>query len=314
MYLDFAPMEGITGSAFRRLHYGYFGGVDRYFTPFFSPTKEHLFTARDQREFFPENNRDVPVIPQILTKVPEDFLWAAGELRAMGYGEVNLNLGCPSGTVTAKGKGCGMLAHLDVLKYFLDRIFEHAPCPISVKTRLGMEDPAEFEPILEIYNQYPMTELIIHPRVRKDLYRHPVRTAAFEAALERSKNPVSFNGGIVTTADLAACREKYPTVKAIMVGQALISNPFLACGKKPEKETLRTFCDELLDTYTAQFGSRTNAMKRMKELWFYLIRLFADSDRHGKHILKAKTAEEYDLAVQAVFCDLPLLEESAGGW
>ena len=314
MYLDFAPMEGITGSAFRRLHHGYFGGVDRYFTPFFSPTKEHLFTARDQREFFPENNRDVPVIPQILTKVPEDFLWAAGELRAMGYGEVNLNLGCPSGTVTAKGKGCGMLAHLDVLKYFLDRIFEHAPCPISVKTRLGMEDPAEFEPILEIYNQYPMTELIIHPRVRKDLYRHPVRTAAFEAALERSKNPVSFNGGIVTTADLAACREKYPTVKAIMVGQALISNPFLACGKKPEKETLRTFCDELLDTYTAQFGSRTNAMKRMKELWFYLIRLFDQSDRHGKHILKARTAEEYALAVQAVFCDLPLLEESAGGW
>ena len=62
-----------------------------------------MLTERVRRDILPEYNRDTPVLPQILTKSVPDFLWAAGELAAMGYEEVNLNLGCPSGTVTAKG-------------------------------------------------------------------------------------------------------------------------------------------------------------------------------------------------------------------
>ena len=318
MYLDFAPLEGITGAAFRRLHQQYFGGVDRYYTPFLSPTKEHRFTPREQREFYPEHNQGVSVVPQILTKVSEDFLWAAEELHAMGYGEVNLNVGCPSGTVTAKGKGAGMLADLQALERFLDAVYETSPCPISIKTRLGLEDPEEFGPVLELYNRYPISELIIHPRVRKDLYRHPVRPEAFERALANSKNPVSYNGSIVTPEDYRACTDQYPGIKSVMIGQGLISDPFLAgrirSGAKSSREVLKAFHDELLQTYAVQFDSRINAAKRMKDLWFYLIRLFADSERHGKKILKARNAEEYELAVAAVFRELPLLERSAGGW
>ena len=318
MYLDFAPMEGITGSLFRRLHSSYFPGVDRYYTPFLSPTAEHRFTAREQREFYPEYNQGIHVIPQILTKVPEDFLWAAAELHAMGYDTVNLNLGCPSGTVTAKGKGSGMLADLQVLDRFLEKIFAKAPCPVSVKTRLGLEDPEEFGPILEIYNRYPMAELTVHPRVRRDLYRHPVRTEYFEKAVSASRNPVSYNGSIVTTADYAQCTERFPQVTAVMIGQGLVSDPFLAGrirqGSVSNRTVLQDFTSHLLEGYAEQFGSRLNAVKRMKELWFYLIRLFRDSERHGKKILKARTAEEYEQAVAAVFRDLPLQEQSSGGW
>ena len=318
MFLDFAPMEGITGAVFRRLHHAYFPGVDRYYTPFLSPTKDRRFTPREQREIFPEFNQGLAVIPQILTKVPEDFLWMAGELHAMGYGEVDLNLGCPSGTVTAKGKGAGMLADVQALDCFLNTVFEKAPCSVSVKTRLGLEDPEEFGPILEVYNRYPMSELIIHPRVRKDFYRHPVRLEAFEKALTASKYPVSFIGGFVTAEDFTACVRRWPQVKAVMVGQALVSDPFLAgkirYGAQGSKEVLREFLDRLLDGYAEQFGSRVNAMKRMKEVWIYLMRLFGDSERLGKKILKAKTVEEYEAAVSAVFRELPLLEKSAGGW
>ena len=291
MKLDFAPLEGITGAAFRRLHSRYFPGVDRYYTPFLSPTREHLFTPREQREFFPEQNQGICVIPQILTKVPEDFLWAVGELHAMGYGEVNLNTGCPSGTVTAKGKGAGMLADPEALERFLDAVFEQAPCPISVKTRLGLESPEEFGPVLEVYNRYPVSELIIHPRVRKDFYRHPVRIEAFEQALADSKIPVSYNGSIVTPEEYAACSEKYPELTAVMIGQGLVSDPFLAGrirqGMQSSRDVLKAFHDELFETYASQFGSRVNAAKRMKDLWFYLIRLFADGEKHGKRILKA---------------------------
>ena len=318
MYLDFAPLEGITGAAFRRLHHELFPGVDRYYTPFLSPTSVHKLTPRNLREFSPEYNRDVPTVPQILTRSPEDFLWAAGELCAMGYETINLNAGCPSGTVTAKGKGAGLLANPDDLDRFLDSIYSKTPCPVSFKTRLGLEDPSEFEEILEVYNRYPIQELIVHPRVRRDFYRHPVRTEWFDWAVSRSKNPISFNGGIVTAADFAQIQDRYPQVSSIMLGQGLVSDPFLAArirnGAASDRALLREFHDRLLETYTEQFGSAVNAIMRMKELWFYLIRLFDGAEREGKKILKAKKPEEYCLAVDRVFRELPLREQSAGGW
>ena len=318
MNLDFAPMEGITGAVFRRLHHSFFPGVDRYYTPFLSPTADHRFTPRELREILPEHNGGVTLIPQLLTKQPADFLWAAGELHAMGYRELNLNVGCPSGTVTAKGKGAGMLADLQTLERFLDEIFAAAPCAVSIKTRLGLEDPEEFVPILELYNRYPICELIIHPRVRKDFYRHPVRTEYFDRALDHCKCPISYNGSIVTVQDYDACVSRYPQITSVMIGQGLVSDPFLAGrirhGMQSDRQTLQQFHDALLDAYADLFGSRNNAAKRMKELWFYLIRLFEGSEKYGKKIMKSKNWEEYQLAVSAVFRDLPLLDASTGGW
>jgi len=318
MFLDFAPMEGITNAAFRRLHKEYFSGVDRYYMPFISPGREHLFTPRELRDILPENNGGIEAIPQIMTKSAEDFLWAAGELSSMGYAVVNLNAGCPSGTVTAKGKGAGMLADPESLDRFLDEVFSAAPCRVSVKTRLGVESPHEFDRLLEIYNKYPLDELIVHPRVRKDFYRNPVRRDAFEKAVEQSRNPLSFNGGIVTEDDYRRVETAYPGSRAIMLGQGLVSDPFLAGkikdGKSGSAERVREFHDRLFEEYAAQFGSRNNAAKRMKELWFYLIRLFGDSQRHGKKLMKARDAEEYLSAAAAVFRDLPMLDSSAGGW
>ena len=137
----FAPMEGLTDSVYRRLHHKYFGGVDRYYMPFISPTIHRELTAREAREVPFADMEGFIAVPQIMTKVPEDFLWAASQCKDRGYDEVNLNLGCPSGTVAAKGKGSGMLRDPDSLDRFLDAIFTDAPLPISVKTRLGVEDP-----------------------------------------------------------------------------------------------------------------------------------------------------------------------------
>jgi len=191
MHYDFAPMQGLTTWQFRGLHHRHFPGADRYFLPFFSPTQEHLFTQRDWRNLAPEYNEGVPAVPQLMARKPADFLWAAGELAAMGYREVNLNLGCPAGTVAAKGKGAGFLAHPEELDAFLDRVFSAGPeARITVKTRLGIREPEEFERLLEIYNRYPIAELTIHPRVQKDFYKYPVRTEAFAEALGKSCNPV----------------------------------------------------------------------------------------------------------------------------
>lgn len=160
----FAPMEGLTDSIFRLLHHKYFPGVDRYYTPFFSPTVHRALTPKEARELPPAASMDFNVVPQLLTKVPEDFLWMAQQCKDLGYGEVNLNLGCPSGTVTAKGKGSGMLRDLDALKRFLEEIFSQTPIDISIKTRIGFASPVDFPALLDIFNCYPVKELTVHPR------------------------------------------------------------------------------------------------------------------------------------------------------
>lgn len=317
MRYDFAPMEGITGALFRRLHHQFFPGVDRYYMPFLSPTRDHVFTPRELREILPENNPDAEVIPQLLTKVPEDFLWAAGELAAMGYQTVNLNLGCPSGTVVAKGKGSGMLADPSALDAFLDAVFSRAPCAVSVKTRLGLSDPEEFGPLLEIYNRYPLAELIVHPRVQKDGYRHPVRLEAFAPILAASRHPVCFNGGLVTTQDCRDLVGRFSGICGVMIGQGLVANPALVRqirgGPGADRETLRAFHEALFGGYSQLFGSAHNAMMRMKELWAYLIRLFRDSGPYAKRLRKARDPQTFSQAVDAVFQELELLPEADWG-
>ena len=114
--------------------------------------------------FLPQANPGTPLIPQLLAKDGSCAAWMIGVLRQMGYREVNLNLGCPSGTVTAKGKGAGMLRDLDALDRFLDTVFSEAGGPISVKTRIGVEKPEEFGPHPGgVTGRYPIAELIIHP-------------------------------------------------------------------------------------------------------------------------------------------------------
>ena len=163
---DFAPLDGITKVVFRRVWHKHFGGADRYFIPFFSPTDHHTITPRDFRELDPASNEGLPSVPQIMSCKAPDFIWAAEAMRDLGYTEVNLNLGCPSGTVTAKGKGSGFLTKPDDLDRFFEEVFSRVEMPVSVKTRLGIADDEEFHRLLEIYNRYPIACLTM-PECRR---------------------------------------------------------------------------------------------------------------------------------------------------
>ncbi|MDD6882143.1 MAG: tRNA-dihydrouridine synthase, partial [Eubacteriales bacterium] len=148
MKLYFAPIEGIAGYIYRNAHRKYFGGADTYFSPFLAPTQDHGFTTKEKMDVLPEHNQTLKLVPQILTNQPEAFLWAAEEMQKRGYQEVNLNLGCPSGTVVSKRKGAGFLGAPAELDRFLDAVFSKVGISVSVKTRLGMEEAAEFEQLL----------------------------------------------------------------------------------------------------------------------------------------------------------------------
>ena len=288
----YAPMEGLTDSVYRREHHRFFGGVDRYYMPFFSPTIHRALTSREIRELPKAESEVFTAVPQVLTKDPGDFLWAAEVIRDLGYGEINLNIGCPSGTVVAKGKGSGMLRDLDELARFFDSVFPDFPLPISVKTRIGLENPEEFVDILELYNQYPMQELIIHPRVQKQFYDGQVHREWFAYAVEHSRNPLCFNGDIRTSSEIDALQAQYPGLNAVMIGRGLVADPGMLSGST-DIAVLEAFLNALMDNYETEFASCRNALFRMKENWAHLHDRFEGSDRLWKKMRKTTDASEF---------------------
>lgn len=300
----FAPMEGLTDSIYRRLHHAHFGGADRYYMPFLSPTMHRCLTPREERELPPADSVPFTAVPQILTKSAEDFLWAAQVCADRGYSEVNLNVGCPSGTVVSKGKGSGMLRDPEELNRFLERIYAKAPLPISVKTRLGLETPAEFPAILEIYNRYPIRELTVHPRVRRQFYDGSVDMDMFRYAFQNSANPLCYNGDLRSEADVQALAHACPGVDAVMIGRGWVADPGLRSGCNVRQ--LEAFHNALLEEYTAAFGSSRNAIFRMKENWHYLIARFPGSDKLWKRLRKTTDIQEFRDITREIFQTLPM--------
>lgn len=312
MQYYFAPMEGLTDSIYRNLHNKHFPGIDRYYTPFFSPTQHRKLTPKEQRELPPADTLKHTLIPQVLTKVSDDFLWFSGVCRDLGYPEINLNLGCPSGTVTAKGKGSGMLRDLGELDRFLDAIFSRSSLPISVKTRIGFSSSDEFPAILEILNRYPICQLTLHPRVRDQFYKGTVNLDAFTYALQNSNCEIVYNGNLNSKSDIEQFSASYPDVRAVMLGRGLIGDPGMLCGSTPEQ--LEAFMDELLETYTEAFGSARNAMFRMKENWRHLLCKFDNNEKLGKRLRKTTDLTEFKSITKEIFSTLPLRENLQPDW
>ena len=308
-----APMEGLTDRVWRQAHqkwFGWAGAPAKYYAPFLSPPENRVLIQKKMAELAPEANPGAPVVPQLLAKDGALAAWMVGQLRQLGYTEVNLNFGCPSGTVTAKGKGSGMLRDLDKLDAFLAALFAEAEGPLTVKTRLGVEKPEEFAAVLEVYNRYPIAELTIHPRVMRQQYRGIADREAFAKALPECRMPVCYNGDLTTVEQLRALEAEFPAVQSLMVGRGIIADPALfrqaLGGPAATKEELRGYLDDLYQGYTALFGSAGCAISRMKGHWFYLIHRFEGSERLEKQLRKLREPWEYETVVNQIFT-LPLL-------
>lgn len=304
MLFSLAPMEGITGHVFRRVHAECFGALDRYYTPFITPPRAgSSFGGRVRREIDPAANRGLDVVPQLITKNADEFAWAARLLAEMGYAEVNLNLGCPSGTVVAKGRGAGLLRDPDGLEAFLRDVCRASPLPVSVKTRLGIQDDAEYRRILEVYLRLPLKELIVHPRVQRDRYQGVPRRELYGETLRRAPFPVAYNGDVFGCEDLDALLSAYPDTRHVMLGRGILANPalarMLAGGPAATADELRRFHDRLFDAYREEIGG--NAVFRMKEWWSYARFSFADPLSVHRAVRKVRRVDEYADAVERVF-------------
>ena len=309
----YAPLEGITDATFRRLHHKYFPGVDRYFMPFISPTIHRCLTNREARELPRADSVDFAAVPQLLGKNVEDMLWAIEVCRDLGYDEVNINLGCPSGTVVSKGKGSGMLSDLFALDAFLEQIYSKAVLPVSLKTRIGVNDSENWAKILEVYRDYPVKELTVHPRIRKAFYKGACDMAAFARSVENSPFPVCYNGNVTSIADAEKIAAQFPTVESVMIGRGLVADPGMLCGGT-DRETLKAFLNELSDTYCVVFESKRNAIYRMKDNWHYLIALFEGSEKHWKELRKCTDYDRFMAIANEIITTLPMRKHPEISW
>lgn len=307
MNICMAPMEGVTVHIYRQAYLHHFGQIDRYYMPFLSSTG---LNSKEIRDISPENNQGMDIVPQILTNHTDIFLDLAKRFQDLGYREVNLNIGCPSGTVTAKGRGSGFLRYPEALEAFLDTIVAESVLPVSVKTRIGYESEAEWPAILELLLKYPFTEMIVHPRLKTDLYRGGVHPEAFALAVKRMRElkaegkniSLCYNGDVNTVSDYEEIVNCYPDIDGLMLGRGLIANPGLAGeikGLAPmSRVQLEGFLAELLEEYRRIVPEEKNILFRLLEVWSYLSRSFPDGDKVFKKVRKSKCLREYQAAVR----------------
>lgn len=312
MNFYFAPMEGLTGYIYRNAHNTFFNNIDKYFSPFISTNQNISFKTREINDILPENNEGLVLIPQLLTNNAKDFIDTSKKIKLMGYNELNLNLGCPSGTVVSKNKGSGFLAKTEELDLFLEEIFSESVTKISVKTRLGKDHPEEFYYLMEIFNKYPIEELIIHPRIQKDFYKNKPNLKIFKEALTMSKNPICYNGDIFSVKDFEEIAVDLSSVETFMLGRGLLANPGLTRdiknNTKLEKELLKEFHDKLYSDYKGVLFGDRNILFKMKGLWSYMITVFSNNPKYAKQIKKSERLYDYEEAVSSLFRDQEILE------
>ncbi|MBM6828566.1 tRNA-dihydrouridine synthase family protein [Anaerotignum lactatifermentans] len=308
MKLYFAPMEGITGYIFRTVFAKHFGGADQYYSPFLAPVQDQWMTNRERGDVLPEHNEGIRLVPQIMANRASVFLGTARVLAEMGYQEVNFNCGCPSGTVVAKGKGAGMLRDLDGLRRFLEEACAHAPMEISIKTRLGMREPEEVFDLMEVLQDYPLKEWILHARVREDYYKNQPRRDIFKEVAKECKLPLCYNGDICTVEDFKEMKEMFPQLSGMMIGRGALLDPSLfrriRGGCAMEKREFAAFHEELCARYEEYMSGDRNTLFKMKELWAYWAYMFPDSSKALKKIRKANSLKVYRQEVEQ------LLEEN----
>lgn len=311
--LSLAPFQGITDSVYRNIYTKYFSGIDKYYTPFF--TGIHKDNSRSLRgEEIDVNCNDVNTLtPQILGNDADEIIRFADQCQAMGYKEINLNMGCPFPRVANKVRGCGLMAEPQRVREIFDKVFNNIEIKFSLKCRLGYFKDTEIEELIESFNTYPFSEIIIHPRIGKQLYSGSADVDRFAEIVPLIHRPLVYNGDIFSVDDFKRISEKLQSVDMFMLGRGLLTNPFLAdeikgnnVASEDKKEILHGFVVSLYLERLRHAGGSPKIIGCMKELWSYMMNSFEEPQTVWRKIKKINNLEVYEETVELIFRDIPL--------
>ena len=327
--LSLGPFQGITDAPFRNVFKRHFGGIDKFYTPFFTGIHKEDHAKNLQGEEIDPNCNDVETLtPQILSADAEEILRFAKQCQQLGYKEINLNMGCPFPRVANKKRGCGLLPYPDKVEAMLERVFEQIDIKFSIKCRLGYFSPEEIDAIIPIFNKFPLSELIIHPRIGKQLYKGEADIERFKALIPLINAPLVYNGDIFSVESFGRISEAVQPVEQFMLGRGLLANPFLAeqisdtrgmslqdepVGTHRMRPQIHDKTDRLhnyvLDLYEDRLrhaGGSPKVLGRMKELWSYLMNSFEEPQVVWRKIKKINALKEYEDAVESIFKEIAI--------
>lgn len=302
-----APLQGFTDFVYRKAYHRVFGGIDAYFIPYIS-VKNNCIPKKYMKEILPENNLQGKVVPQVLAGDGAEIKQMGELLSDLGYSEINLNLGCPYPMVTNRGKGAGLLALTDAIEEILGSHFSNSSTQLSVKIRAGFHSEKDIEKVFPILNKYPLTEIILHPRIASQMYTGLVNDKAFEYATINAKHPLVFNGDVFTREDYLKRKEQFPSTKNWMLGRGILMNPFLpqeiqgiSTSQTQKKEKLMLFHEVMLQEYLSVMDNEGNALNKMHQFWVYFSHCFEEQRKTLKYIKKAKNITKFLAEVNSIF-------------
>lgn len=303
MKLYFAPLEGVTNYVYRNIHAEFFGHCDGYFSPFIVPSDNEKVNLKGLKDVLKENNRqDVKV--QVLTKDASDLIKFAKKIQAAGYDEINLNLGCPYPTVVKKGRGAGFLVNPAELDNFFEEFTSSCDIKLSVKTRAGFYSADELDNLMNVYNKYKLTCLIIHPRAREDFYNGVPDMNSFQRAYEVSENPLCYNGNIFEKQDYENILNDFPNLDSVMIGRGAVANPAIfreiKGGEKLKTQELVSFTEKLIEMLRETLRSDVFTLHKIKELWTYMIKNYPDEKKIAKALKKANNISDFSVAIKSL--------------
>ena len=316
MKLYLAPLQGLTDRIFRTAYTQHIGGFDKSFSPFIRMQGGEFYRPSQCNDILPIHNSNQQPIPQFLGNDVESFKVFEAMCLEHSYSEVNINMGCPFPNIMGKRMGAGILKQPEIIEQLLEGVFAHTQLKISVKCRLGMVDVTEFEKLIPIFNNFPLLELIIHPRIGKQQYKGEANREAFSNYAAQIKHPICYNGDILTIEDFNSIKTIAPQVQSVMIGRGVLQNPFLLGELKGEilsleekKNRLYKFHTEMIALCKIKYSGDLGMLKRFEELWSYHYMTFENGRKIYKAVKKSNSMEKYETAVFGAIADMDILSE-----
>lgn len=303
-----SPLQGFTDFRFRNAFNHYFGGIDTFYAPYIRFNNKLIIKNSYKLDLQLENNSELEVIPQIMTNSADEFLFVVDYIQELGYKELNWNLGCPYPMVTNRGMGSGLICDPEKINHILERVHKETDITVSMKMRMGYENPEEILDTFPILDAYPLKNIAIHARIGKQLYKGGVNLEAFEKCIESTRHKLYYNGDITSVTKLKEMQARFPSIDHFMIGRGLIADPFLPSMIKndtteyPENrwDIFREFHDTIYQQYDAALSGPTPIKMKMQGFWEYFAQSFSDPRKTFKKIKKANNPRTYQQAVAEI--------------
>lgn len=295
-------MRGITTMHYRRAFVRHFQGLDVEMAPFISTVSAERINPKLLKDVLPEKQSGIPLIPQVIGNNADDFVQMNIALHDLGYDEVNWNLGCPHKPIRKKRRGSGLLPYPDTVDAILEQVCERSPVKISVKVRLGVSDKSELLNLIPVLNNYPLSEVIVHPRTAEQMYGGTVDLDAFAEAFNALEKPVCYNGDINDLAYFNQVRKRFPSINRFMLGRGLLANPFLCEEIKQLSHLTRcdnyiqrisSFHQDLVSQYEGVLHGDHPVLGKMKEFWTYQATHLSNGRKMFKKLKKTQRLSTY---------------------